>query len=98
VIAMGFPDSAGLNVFARRHRGRCTQQCDELVMPSNLDAQDAKTAIRIMKSDALNETRQWLPIAPVIWPAVLTMHRVTIFRGASSSLTRDAPLGETGVF
>jgi hypothetical protein len=77
---MGFPDSAGLNVFAGRHRGRCAQQCDELVVPFNFDSQDAKAAIRIVKGNALNQTRQWLPLARVIRPAVLTMHRVTILR------------------
>jgi hypothetical protein len=49
-------------------------------MPSNFDAQDAKAVIRIMKGDALNQTGQWFPIARVLRPAVLTMHRVIIWR------------------
>ena len=51
-----FPDSAGLNILAGRHRGRCPQHRNELVMSSNFDAQDAKAAIRIVKGNALNQT------------------------------------------
>jgi hypothetical protein len=42
------------------------QQCDELVVPFNFDSQDAKAAIRIVKSHALNQTRQWLPFTRVV--------------------------------
>src|SRR5216683_3331572 len=77
VITMGYPDSAGLNVFASCHRWRRAQQCDELVVPFNFDSQDAEAAIRIVKGDALNQTRQWLPPTRVIRSAVPTKHCVT---------------------
>jgi hypothetical protein len=77
---MGFPDSAGLNVFASCHGWRRAQQCDELVVPFNFDSQDAEAAIRIVKSDALNQTRQWLPLTRVISSAVPTKQRVQILQ------------------
>ena len=97
VITMGFPDSAGLNVLASCHRWRRAQQCDELVVPINSDSQDTEAAIWIVKSDALYQTRQWLPLTRVIRSAVSAKHRVTnLAVCAGASLTLVAHLGEMG--
>jgi hypothetical protein len=45
VLPMGFPTSAGLNVFAGGHRGCRAQQRDEFMMPFNFDAQNAEAVI-----------------------------------------------------
>lgn len=94
---MGFPDSAGLNVLASCHRWRRAQQCHELVVPLNFDSQDAEAAIRIVKCDALYQTRQWLPLTCVIRSAVSAKHCVTnLAVCARASLTCVAHLGEMG--
>jgi hypothetical protein len=40
------------------------------MMPFNFDAQDAKAVIRIVKGDALNQTRQRLAVTWLNWAGV----------------------------
>jgi hypothetical protein len=67
------------------------------VVPFNFDSQDAEAAIRIVKSDALYQTRQGLPLTRVIGSAVSAKHGVTnLAVCARASLTWVAYLGEMG--
>jgi hypothetical protein len=94
---MSFLASAGLNVFAGGHRGCCAQQRDEFVIPFNFDAQDAEAVIRIVKGDALNQTRQRLPRTCIIRSAISAKHYLTnLALCASASLTPVTHFGEMG--
>jgi hypothetical protein len=72
-------------------------ECDELVVPFNVDSQDAEAAIRIVKSDALYQARQWLPPTRLIRSAVSVKHCVTNLAVCTrASPTRVAHLREMG--
>jgi hypothetical protein len=54
---MILPGAAGLNVFAGCYGRRPAQHRDQIAMPTSFDAKNAKAIVRIMESDAFNQTR-----------------------------------------
>jgi hypothetical protein len=53
---MILPRATGLNVFAGCYGRRRTKHRDQIAMPASFDAKNAKATVRIMESDAFDQT------------------------------------------
>ena len=62
MIDVVFPLATRLNVLAGTN-GRClAEQGNEFPLPANLQAENAKPVVRIMKGDPLHQSREWLSL------------------------------------